>query len=56
MEVSEAKPLKSLEDENSELKKLLAEQILEATALRERLSKKWEGPPYSVTPPRICRP
>ena len=41
MSVSEAKRLKQLEDENARLKKLLAEQMLDATALRERLSKKW---------------
>ena len=41
MDVSEARRLKQLEDENAKLKKLLAEQILDATALRELLSKKW---------------
>lgn len=41
MEVSEAKRLKQLEDENAKLKKLLAEQMLDAAALRELLSKKW---------------
>jgi putative transposase len=41
MEVSEAKRLKALEDENARLKKLLAEQMLDAAALRELLSKKW---------------
>ena len=41
MDVSEAKRLKSLEDENAKLKKLLADQMLEAAALRELLSKKW---------------
>jgi putative transposase len=38
---SEAKRLKQLEDENARLKKLLAEQMLDAAALRELLSKKW---------------
>jgi putative transposase len=38
MEVSEAKRLKQLEDENA---KLLAEQMLDAAALRELLAKKW---------------
>ncbi|MCP1899029.1 putative transposase [Bradyrhizobium sp. USDA 4537] len=37
MEASEAKRLKSLEDENAKLKKLLAEQMLDAAALRELL-------------------
>ena len=41
MEVSEAKRLKALEDENAKLKKLLAEQMLDVAALRELLSKKW---------------
>lgn len=39
MEVSEAKRLKALEDENARLKKLLAEQMLDAAALRELLRK-----------------
>ena len=39
MEVSDAKRLKALEDENAKLKKLLADQLLEASALRELLSK-----------------
>jgi putative transposase len=41
LEVSEAKRLKQLEDENAKLKKLLAEQMLDAAGLRELLSKKW---------------
>jgi putative transposase len=41
MEVSEAKRLRALEDENNRLKKLLAEQMLDAAALRELLAKKW---------------
>jgi len=41
MDVSEAKRLKALEDENAKLKKLLADQMLEAAALRELLGKKW---------------
>ena len=40
MEVSGAKRLKALEDENAKLKKLLAEQMLDTAALRELLSKK----------------
>ena len=56
MDVSEAKRLKQLEDENAKLKKLLAEQMLDAAAMRELLSKKWQGPPYNATPSRICRP
>ena len=41
MDVSEAKRLKQLEDENAKLKRLLAEQMLDAAALRELLQKKW---------------
>jgi putative transposase len=41
MDVSEAKRLKALVDENAKLKKLLADQMLEAAALRELLGKKW---------------
>jgi transposase-like protein len=44
MDVSEAKRLKQLEDENAKLKKLLAEQMLDAAALWELLSKKMVGP------------
>jgi putative transposase len=39
LEVSEAKRLRSLEDENVKLKKLLAESMLDAAALRELLSR-----------------
>ena len=38
---SDAKRLKALEDENAKLKKLLADQMLEVSALKELLSKKW---------------
>jgi putative transposase len=41
LEVSEAKRLKALEDENAKLKRLLAEQMLDVAAMRELLSKKW---------------
>jgi len=41
LEVSEAKRLRELEDENARLKKLLADQMLDAAALRELLTKKW---------------
>jgi hypothetical protein len=40
MDVSAAKPLKALEDENARLKKLLADRMLEASAPRELLLKK----------------
>lgn len=41
MDVSDAKLLRQLEDENAKLKKLLADQMLETSALRELLGKKW---------------
>jgi len=41
LDVSEAKRLKQLEEENARLKKLLADQMLDAAALRELLAKKW---------------
>lgn len=39
MEVSEAKRLKVLEDENRKLKKLLAEQVIYNATLKEMLTK-----------------
>ena len=39
--VPEAKRLKDLESENSRLKKLLAEQLLENEVIKEALRKKW---------------
>jgi putative transposase len=39
LEVSEAKRLKALEEENRKLKKLLAEQMLDAATLPEMLAK-----------------
>lgn len=40
-DVSEAKRLKSLEDENTKLKRLLADAMLDNTALKDPLGKKW---------------
>ena len=39
MEVSDARKLKGLEEENAKLKKLLAEAMLDASTLREMLAK-----------------
>lgn len=39
MEVSDAKRLKSVEEENRKLKKLLAESMLDVATLREALGK-----------------
>jgi len=41
LEVSDAKRLRALEDENRRLKKLLAESVLEIAAIKDVLSKKW---------------
>jgi putative transposase len=47
LEVSEARRLKSLEDENRRLKKLLAEAMLDNSALKNLLGKNvcslWRG-------------
>src|ERR1700751_4700773 len=66
MEASEAKRLKQLEDVptnskgvcgvNAKLKKLLAEAVLDAPALRGLLAKKGEGTPPSARASRICGP
>jgi putative transposase len=41
LEVNEAKRLKELESENTKLKKLLAEKLLEVEAMKDVVSKKW---------------
>lgn len=41
MDISEAKRLKALEDENARLKKLLADAMLDNSALKDLLGKKW---------------
>jgi putative transposase len=41
LEVSDARKLRVLEDENNKLKKLLAEQMLDNAMLRDVNSKKW---------------
>lgn len=39
MDVSDARKLKGLEEENAKLKKLLAEQMLDVATLKEMLAK-----------------
>lgn len=39
LEISEAKRLKALEEENRKLKKLLAEQVMDNATLKEMLTK-----------------
>ncbi|WP_327402654.1 transposase [Sinorhizobium medicae] len=51
MEVSEAKRLKALEEENAKLKKMLSKQMLGAAVLRELLQ--CYGLPPGVKPSRI---
>lgn len=41
LEVSDARKLKALEDENAKLKKLLAEQMLDNAMLKDVASRKW---------------
>lgn len=41
LEVSEAKRLRTLEDENGRLKRLLADAMLDNAALKELVGKKW---------------
>ena len=41
MDVSDARRLKALEDENAKLKKLLAEAMLDNAMLKDVASKKW---------------
>jgi putative transposase len=41
MDVSEARRLKSLEEENTRLKKLLAEAMLDNAILKDVAAKKW---------------
>ena len=41
MDVSEAKRLRTLEDENTRLKQLLGDAMLDNAALKDLLGKKW---------------
>ena len=41
MDVSEAKRLRALEDENAKLKRMLADAMLDNVALKDLLGKKW---------------
>lgn len=41
LEVSDARKLKALEDENGKLKKLLAEAVLDNAILKDIAAKKW---------------
>ena len=41
LEVSDAKRLRALEEENARLKRLLADTMLDNAGLKDLLSKKW---------------
>ena len=41
MDISDARKLRALEEENGKLKRLLADAMLDVSALRELLEKKW---------------
>lgn len=41
LEVSDVRRLKALEDENSRLKRMVADQALDIAALKDVLGKKW---------------
>jgi len=41
LDVSEARRLKALEDENAKLKRMLADSMLDNVALKDLLGKKW---------------
>jgi putative transposase len=41
MDVSEAKKLRAMEDENGKLKRMLADAMLDNVALKDLLGKKW---------------
>lgn len=41
MDVSEARRLRTLEDENAKLKRMLADAMLDNVALKDLLGKKW---------------
>jgi putative transposase len=54
MEVSEAKRLKTLEDESTRPKRLLADAMLDNVALKDLLGKKWRRPRPSGKLSPIC--
>ena len=56
MDVSDSKRLRALEEENAKLKRLLADQMLEASALRELLSKNGRSRRQARGSRGICRP
>ena len=55
MDVSEARRLKALEDENAKLKRMLADSMLDNVALKEPLGKKGGRPRRIERLRRNCR-
>ena len=53
LEVSEAKRLRALEEENAKLKRLLAEAVLDNAGLKDLVAKKWWSPSSSGKQSRI---
>ena len=53
LEISDARRLRTLEQENSRLKKLLAEAMLGNVVLKDLASKKWQRPARSGKPSPI---
>lgn len=41
LDVSDARKLRALEDENRRLKRIVADQVLEISAIKDVLTKKW---------------
>ena len=54
LDVSEARRLKALEDENAKLKRMLADAMLDNVALKDLLGKQWCRPPRIGRLRRIC--
>ena len=44
MEISEAKRLRALKDENAKLKRMPEDEMLSSVALRDLLRRKWRRP------------
>jgi putative transposase len=54
LEVSDARRLKALDDENRRLKKLLAEAMLDNAMLKDIAAKKWCRPAHDERPWLTC--
>ncbi len=55
MGVPEIRRLKQLEDENSKLKRLVADLTLDCSMLQDVLKRKWRGPQLAVRSLVTCR-